>query len=499
MIPLLQGALVASLLAATIPNEPIVPVDWLVLADEPRPGSHCDPFFARYLLDYGIPGPRAGELALCRDGEQRAWNALTLDVAAAPPQRVQTAGGHAFTSVEVDETEVWMAQLDGAESLFVNGLPFVGDPYDRGFKGVPVELRKGANSVYVTGVRDSFQLTFWDPVERFVIGEWDVEVPAVARDLKGGRWFLGYIRPLFFNASQEPVSYLHLHYDDAVPNHPDFKTYAGEWTDGRPMAPLGALKPQVFFGLDHDIPEDLECDAVLSPLELFIGEREDRTFRNLRIELIDYESDYIHRNLYNPVRESAAARFELASIPPGHLRFVTDDCYFVYGTTGDRTEDTELLARARFDAQRLWSHYNIAPTLISDDTLRDGYMFDEDYNGMPKNVVIYGNEGTNPVRYSNVVLYGNEDTNSLWNRLVPDHIEVRRGEIRCGDKTYTGAEYLLATTVLHHEGDKGVFLVGLIADTGSIGRRLGNSIDLCVSGPLRHGESAIFDPGALEP
>ncbi|HIE69835.1 MAG TPA: hypothetical protein EYP98_06495, partial [Planctomycetes bacterium] len=181
-----------------------------------------------------------------------------------------------------------------------------------------------------------------------------------------------------FNASQKPVDYLHLHYDDAVPDHPDYKPRAHEWRDGQTLPPLGMIKPPIFFGIDSEIPTGLDFDAGLIPVEVFVHE-DDRTSSNLRFNLLKNDDEDLSRKRISAARESVAARFVGPGHPTGHLSFVTDQCYFVYGTAGDDAEDAELLAQARFDAQKLWSRYNISPMLKTDDDLRDGNMLSEDF------------------------------------------------------------------------------------------------------------------------
>ena len=51
-----------------------------------------------------------------------------------------------------------MANLQGASHLFVNGELFTGDVERRGYRGVPVYLRKGRNDVYALGIDGVFSL-----------------------------------------------------------------------------------------------------------------------------------------------------------------------------------------------------------------------------------------------------------------------------------------------------------------------------------------------------
>jgi hypothetical protein len=140
----------------------------------------------------------------------------------------------------------------------------------------------------------------------------------------------------------------------------------------------------------------------------------------------------------------------------------------VHGTAGDDVEDRELYERARYDAAHWWYRANGHARVCSDvEYVRD----------LARTV------------FDNVILYGNEETNAAWSRVLAEGcpIRVRRGELRCGEQSWKG-DSLAALFVWPRvkagddvpEPDEA--LVGVIADTGVKGARLGSSLPLFSSG-----------------
>jgi hypothetical protein len=76
-----------------------------------------------------------------------------------------------------------MARLPGAASLFVNGRWVSSEILRRrGFQGVPVQPSAGTNQILVTGIEGGFELEFWKPRTRMVLGTWDIRHPRIDDD-----------------------------------------------------------------------------------------------------------------------------------------------------------------------------------------------------------------------------------------------------------------------------------------------------------------------------
>jgi pimeloyl-ACP methyl ester carboxylesterase len=159
----------------------IHPLDWLVIEPIDKTGRRPfrpDAVFEAHLLDRSAPLPTKERSLKGELGVERFWQERHIKAG----ERVSGELAYAFTSLAMDKSGVWMAELSGAGRLWVNGTPFVGDLYGLGLGAVPVELREGANSVFVSGVRGSFELVFREPPRPEFIADTDRTVPDAEAD-----------------------------------------------------------------------------------------------------------------------------------------------------------------------------------------------------------------------------------------------------------------------------------------------------------------------------
>lgn len=178
---------------------------WLTLDPVDRSGRTpfgSDAVFAAHLLDAAAPPPEAGASVRGASGEAE-WREAAIG---ADGRVALRGGGWASTTVTCAEPGVWLARLDGAARLAVNGDSFTGDLYRYGFRGVPVELRAGSNRVLVGGARGSFALSFTMAEARLhALPEDDVIAPLIAGF--SGEQFAALA---FANASPDPTGPLEL-------------------------------------------------------------------------------------------------------------------------------------------------------------------------------------------------------------------------------------------------------------------------------------------------
>ncbi|MBL8841086.1 MAG: prolyl oligopeptidase family serine peptidase [Planctomycetes bacterium] len=144
-------------------------------------------------------------------------------------------------------------------------------------------------------------------------------------------------------------------------------------------------------------------------------------------------------------------------------RAFDNEFVLVFGTQGDAAEDRELLDRARHDAMTWWYRGNGHALLLSDVRwlqLRATAGEDE--------------------WLTHVILYGNRDSNAAWGALVADDavFDARRGQLRLRDQTFAG-DALAGAVVLRSPL---IGLVGLCADTGARGTRVGYALTPFISG-----------------
>ncbi len=144
----------------------------------------------------------------------------------------------------------------------------------------------------------------------------------------------------------------------------------------------------------------------------------------------------------------------------------------VAGTRGSREENAWALARARYDAATFAYRGNGAFEVVTDVE----WLARDDAAGR------------------GVVLYGNRDTNAAYERLVTGPIDVRRGEVRIGERVREGAERACLFVRPLPGGDG---LVGVVGGTGLVGMRLTNQLPYFVSG-VGYPDWTVLEPALLE-
>jgi predicted esterase len=152
------------------------PREWLVLASVDERGRRPfrpDAVLAHLAAD-PLWEPRAGE-------EERGSSARAVWEARRAEQPGALGGGFgwAFAALELETRANVLADLRGATTLWVNGAPFVGDPYGYGFGGVPVALAPGRNRIFVTGPRGDATLAFSAVDRALVLATADCTVPDI--------------------------------------------------------------------------------------------------------------------------------------------------------------------------------------------------------------------------------------------------------------------------------------------------------------------------------
>jgi len=149
----------------------------------------------------------------------------------------------------------------------------------------------------------------------------------------------------------------------------------------------------------------------------------------------------------------------------------------VYGTKGNDTEDRTLYERARYDLH-IWSYRGrgCAPLLSDTEFLaqRDGKLADR-----------------------NVILYGNQETNGAWSAVLAKScpIGAKRGKLTLRGKVFEGDD--LGAVFVQPRAGSSLALVGVFADTGPKGARLGNTLLTFVSG-VGYPDYAVFTSKILQ-
>ena len=403
---------------------PIVPEHWLVVPRDSN--ASVAQVFARYLLDPKSPTPAEG-------GDGIPWKSAE----SSRPAGIVAA----FTRVTSERDEVRMARLTGAEWLFVNGDGFVGDVDGRGFRGVPVALRRGDNDLFVLGVPDSFELELWVPQTRTVLGSWDVAWPGETSH--GDEIFY----PVF-NASTEPADHLHVHYENAIradlPRDPSL----GEWNDGGSILPLGVCVAWNYFGwfsLNDNSPRTDE-EASVVPLCVYVDGDARPAAEFLHCAPAS-ERKKAHASGLSPRSASALLGTSLSAF--------SMDGLFVFPSG-------ETPARARFDQELCWYRARFTPTAISAEEL---------LGVEPESSERRNRRTSDAWSKQHFVLYGNSETNAAWVRLVPEDLPV---QVHAGHLVVNGKHYASEDICgwFQFRAASGKHVV-VSASTGAKGARLG--------------------------
>ncbi|MEN6334138.1 MAG: alpha/beta hydrolase-fold protein [Phycisphaerales bacterium] len=159
-------------------------------------------------------------------------------------------------------------------------------------------------------------------------------------------------------------------------------------------------------------------------------------------------------NRYGPVKDELKHRF-----------------LFVYGTRGNAEENAWAQAKARYDAETFWYRGNGSVDILEDVAF-------------------------SPSRFPDrtVVLYGNAETNSVWTTLLAGSpVQVRRGQVRVGDRTFQGED--LSAMFIQPRRDSDVASVVAVGGSGPVGMRATYPISLFVSF-VRYPDCLIARPGS---
>ncbi|MDO5971921.1 prolyl oligopeptidase family serine peptidase [Flavivirga aquimarina] len=118
---------------------------------------------------------------------------------------------------------------------------------------------------------------------------------------------------------------------------------------------------------------------------------------------------------------------------------------FVYGTKGTKEENKWSFNKARFDAETFYYKGNGSIDVISD----------KDFS-------------LKKFKDRSVIIYGNASTNAVWKLLLSDSpIQVKRNEIRVGEKKLTGDTY--GAYFIYPRKDSQIASVGAITGSGMVG------------------------------
>jgi hypothetical protein len=406
---------------------PILPQDWIVMPADAGDGR------AEMIARAFDPAGRAptGREPLASDAA-RKWES----------RRGQPVAGAicAFTSVRCEKDEVRMARLSGAGLLLVNGSGFIGDPEQRGDRGVPIALHAGANELYVFDIRGPFELELWAPRTRTVFGAWDVCWP------KAFTIFLDDLTFPVFNASLFPASGLDVHYGEGHTEGGATKPVLSQWCCGGHLLPLGLRMGGTNFidPTEPDLPT--EDRPAVAPVCVWSDGDEDADRQLLRWPGKEGRAANTRRHASRREDNLLGTPFSRAGL----------HSLLVYGSQTS-------LERARFDQESIWYRAGYVPGAIEGEELLN--------LPPPSQPDTIDWDRRSAYNSGHHVLYGNAETNKAWSHFVAaDYpIQVHEGHLSVNGKEFTGDDicgWFLLKRPAHYD-------VLVIADTGARGARLG--------------------------
>lgn len=148
---------------------------------------------------------------------------------------------------------------------------------------------------------------------------------------------------------------------------------------------------------------------------------------------------------------------------------------FVYATGGTAEENAWALAKARYDAET-WQYRANGSVDVVPDTAFDPADPQHKDRG--------------------VIVYGCADSHRLWHDLLGGApIRVERGSVRVGDRIMRGEDF--STHFVYPRPGSDVALVGVVAGTGAVGRRLADEPRYFISG-VGYPDWLVCSPAVLE-
>ncbi|MEP0847606.1 MAG: prolyl oligopeptidase family serine peptidase [Phycisphaerae bacterium] len=193
--------------------------DWLVLDSVGKYGRaplHIDPIQAEIAAGRWR-APHAGETVVAADGASKKWrSAQAGDDGWLRDEKL--AGGYAFAALESPTPRVALLQASGHSMIYVNGAPRAGDPYQNGLLVVPVELKKGANTLLAPCGRGALRVELGEPLAERQFARVDHTLP----DLIAGEPVDTWAAVPVLNAAATPAVGLEI--EAAIAGQPPLRT-----------------------------------------------------------------------------------------------------------------------------------------------------------------------------------------------------------------------------------------------------------------------------------
>lgn len=225
-----------------------------------------------------------------------------------------------------------------------------------------------------------------------------------------------------------------------------------------------SLDGDVFEGLDDSKPYKIMIDSD----EVWISSNPPGELGRFRLQRDSLEAQWCHTTRFDPTMKGAHRAGPFKHAFNNHMAFV-------YATGGTPEENAWAIAKARYDADT-WQYRANGSVDVLPDTA-----FDLDD---PENAD------------RNIIIYGCADSHRLWDALLADApIRIERGSATVGEHTLERDD--LAAHFLYPRPDSDTALVGVVAGTGNVGRRLADEPRYFISG-VGYPDWMLTSPDVLE-
>lgn len=280
--------------------------EWLVID---RVGSYGRlPVYRDALLHKIVQGeflaPRAGDEITLPNGTVRSWRT-------AHPnedgwlQENELRGGYACLHLKADATEPWILHARGHSTVYVNGAPRAGDPYNGGWLRIPILLRKGDNYLLFRVGRGRLRADLTKPPNRAFLLRDDVLLPDLLSNERGA---LQASIPVV-NAAQSPLHSL---------------TLTARQGNSTLRTDVGFIAPMTFRKVPFTIPGEIGSDPA-SERELIVSlsDASGAVISEEKFSLRVRRPDQKHRRTFLSRIDGSAQYY--AVVPPSNYDELYDD------------------------------------------------------------------------------------------------------------------------------------------------------------------------------
>lgn len=175
--------------ATAQPDEVITLGDCLVVGGVGQSGRavvHTDAVEALIVAGHWT-APQVGDIVTLPDRTTRRWEAARPGKDGWLSHRA-LEGGYGYWVVEIPDERVMVLEAQGHGVVYVNGVPRAGDPYQTGWLGLPVVLKKGVNELLFACSRGRLLARLTAPTAPVLLDPRDPTLPDLIIGESGSLW-----------------------------------------------------------------------------------------------------------------------------------------------------------------------------------------------------------------------------------------------------------------------------------------------------------------------